>query len=61
METWITVKQAARIMQVEESLVRKYAKLGALDARKFGNAWQINYDSAKAFKRQRERKPTPKN
>ena len=56
METWITVKQAARIMQVDTSMVRKLATTGALDARKFGNAWQINYDSAKAFKRQRSPK-----
>lgn len=59
METWITVKQAARIMDVEESLVRKLATDGALDARKFGHAWQINYESAKAFKRQRAKR-TPK-
>ena len=53
MDTWLTVKQAADIMDVEASLVRKYAKAGVIAARKFGNAWQVSKASAKAFKRQR--------
>lgn len=53
MDKWITVEEAARIMGVDTSLVRRYAKTGVIAARKFGKVWQVSEASAKAFVRQR--------
>lgn len=53
MDKWITVEEAARIMEVDTSLVRRYAKKGIVAARKFGKVWQVSEASAKAFIRQR--------
>lgn len=53
MDKWITVEEAARIMEVDTSLVRRYAKKGIVAARKFGKVWQVSEASAKAFVRQR--------
>lgn len=37
----LTVKQAARLLQLSESTVRLYASSGQLPGRKFGDSWRF--------------------
>lgn len=54
MPKWITVKEAAALMDVDESLVRRLAKEGRLRARRFGKAWQISEWDASHYVRRRK-------
>lgn len=54
---WITVKEAADIMDVSTSLVLKYAQQGKIEAYKPGRDWMVSYIAAHNFKRQRKRNP----
>ena len=59
MPEWITVKQAAEILNVKPDRVRKLCRSFTLVAEKFGDVWMVNRKSVMAYKKT-YRKPGPK-
>jgi excisionase family DNA binding protein len=50
----VTVKEAARIMNIHDHTVRRLIKSGKLEAYNTGQKYLINYESIPAFMRKKE-------
>jgi excisionase family DNA binding protein len=59
MSEYISTKEAAAIMGITESLVRRWAREGKIAGKRFGRDWQIEKAAANAYKPTRTRKATP--
>ena len=61
-DEYVTVKEAADLIGVQESRVRQLLLEGVLVGRKFGQrAWMVRRDSASEFRNNRPRRgPKPK-
>ncbi len=59
LDEWITPAEAAEIIGVTPYQVRHLARVGIVEARKFGRAWMIKRESAQTYAAQ-ERHPGPK-
>ena len=59
MPEWITVNQAAEILNVKPDRVRKLCRTYLIVAEKFGDVWMVNRKSVMAYKKT-YRKPGPK-
>lgn len=59
MSEYISTKEAAAIMGVTESLVRRWARDQKIAAKRFGRDWQIEKAAADAYKPTRTRKTNP--
>lgn len=49
MGAYITVEQAAAIMRVDESYVRRLARQNKIKARRFGGVWQVSKAAAEKW------------
>lgn len=57
MAKWLTTKEAAERLDVNEQRIRVLAKSGKLPAQKFGWAWMIAEDDLQEFLKSWDRKP----
>lgn len=56
MEEWLTTHQAAAIAEYDPDYLRKMVRAGKIIARKWGQSWQIQYQSLMEFKKTSETK-----
>ena len=59
LDKWITPRQAAELIGVTSDHVRYLARIGAVEAQKFGHAWMLNRSSVEAYATS-DRRPGPK-
>lgn len=55
MITTITIQEVARRLDVSESTIKRYIKMGELKAAKIGRAWRIREDAVTEFIVRREK------
>jgi len=58
-EAWITPREAAEFIGVTPHQVRHLARIGALEARRFGRAWMLKRTSVEEYAAS-ERRPGPR-
>lgn len=56
MEEWLTIYEAAKVAEYDADYLRKLVRAGKIKARKWGWAWQIDYESLMCFKKESENK-----
>lgn len=59
LESWITPREAAEMLNVTNDHARHLARTGVIEARKFGHAWMLKRASVVAYAAS-ERRPGPK-
>ena len=48
-EEWLTIKDAAEFSGYHENYIRRIARAGTIEARKFGPVWQVNRHGLTAY------------
>lgn len=60
MGVWVTTKQAAHILGINQSRVRQLILSGRLPAKKFGHIWTINENDLELVKKRAPGRPIKK-
>lgn len=58
---YISTKQAADLIGITESMVRRLARAGRLEGKRFGRDWQIEEGAARDYKPRQKRQANPEN
>ena len=56
---YISTKDAAELIGITESMVRRLARDGKLTGKRFGRDWQIELEAARGYKPRRKREQHP--
>ena len=56
MEEWLTIYDAAKVANYDPDHLRKLVRAGKIDARKWGNSWQVKSISLLEYVKESEKK-----
>ena len=59
MDEWLTVADAAKLIDVDPDWIRKLCQRKVIECKKFGHVWMVSRASVEAYAKT-DRKPGPK-